>query len=42
MPDDDKKRAAYQALVDRILTGEGKAPAEQRAQAFGNDGLARR
>jgi alkylhydroperoxidase family enzyme len=40
MPDDDKKRAAYQALVDRILTGEGKAPAEQRAQAFGNDGLA--
>jgi hypothetical protein len=40
MPDDDKKRAAYQALVDRILTGERKAPEEQRAQAFGNDGLA--
>jgi alkylhydroperoxidase family enzyme len=39
MPDDDKKRAAYQALVDRILHGEGKASTEQRARAFRNDGL---
>lgn len=39
MPDDDKKRAAHRALVDRVLSGEGRAPAEQRARAFGNDGL---
>lgn len=39
MPDEDEKRAAHQALVDRVLTGEGRAPAEQRAQAFGNAGL---
>ncbi len=39
MPEDDKKRAMHQALVDRILNGEGKASAEQRAHAFGNDGL---
>jgi hypothetical protein len=26
--------------VDRVLTGEGRASAEQRARAFGNDGLA--
>lgn len=36
MPDDDKKHAAHRALVDRVLKGEGKAPAEQRARAFGN------
>jgi hypothetical protein len=35
----DPKRAVHQALVDRILTGDGKAPAEQRAQAFNNEGL---
>jgi alkylhydroperoxidase family enzyme len=39
MADDDKKRAAFRALVDRVLNGEGRAPAEQRAQAFRNDGL---
>lgn len=35
----DEKRAAHRALVDRILKGEGRASAEQRARAFGNDGL---
>jgi hypothetical protein len=40
MADDDSKRAAFQALVDRVLTGAGRASAQQRAQAFGNDGLA--
>ena len=37
---DDKKRAAFRALQDRILNGEGRAPAEQRARAFSNAGLA--
>ncbi|MFQ6395323.1 hypothetical protein ACLMAJ_17875 [Nocardia sp. KC 131] len=36
MPDDDKKRTAHRALVDRILNGEGKTSKEQRARAFGN------
>jgi hypothetical protein len=36
----DKKRAAHLALVDRILNGAGRASADQRAQAFGNEGLA--
>jgi alkylhydroperoxidase/carboxymuconolactone decarboxylase family protein YurZ len=40
VPDEDKKRAAHRALVGRVLNGEGRAPAEQRAHAFGNDGLA--
>jgi len=39
MPDDSKKRAMYQALVDRVLNGEGSAAAEQRARAFSNEGL---
>jgi hypothetical protein len=39
VPDEDKKRAAHQALVDRVLNGEGRASAEQRARAFSNDGL---
>jgi alkylhydroperoxidase family enzyme len=39
VPDEDKKRAAHHALVDRVLNGEGRASAEQRARAFGNDGL---
>jgi hypothetical protein len=39
VPGDDKKRAAHRALVDRILNGDGRASAEQRARAFGNDGL---
>lgn len=36
---DDKKRAAYRGLVDRVLRGEGRASAEERACAFGNEGL---
>ena len=40
MADEDKERAAYRALVDRVLNGDGRASAEQRARAFGNDGLA--
>lgn len=40
MPDEDEKRAAHRALVDRLLHGEGRASPEQRARAFGNDGLA--
>ena len=39
MPDEDKKRAAHRALVDRVLNGEGRASAEQRARAFAGDGL---
>lgn len=39
MPDEDNKRAAYRALADRVLHGEGRAPAQQRARAFGNEGL---
>jgi hypothetical protein len=39
VPDEDKKRAAYQALVDSVLNAEGRASPEQRASAFGNDGL---
>jgi hypothetical protein len=37
--DEDKKRAAHRALVDRVLNGEGRASAEQRACAFSNAGL---
>jgi hypothetical protein len=36
---EDKKRAAFRALRDRILNGEGRASPEQRARAFGNAGL---
>ncbi|MBV9447610.1 MAG: hypothetical protein JO345_17135 [Streptosporangiaceae bacterium] len=36
---EDRKRAAYRALQDRIVTGEGRASPEQRARAFGNAGL---
>jgi hypothetical protein len=39
VPDQDKKRAAHLALVDRVLNGEGRAAAELRAHAFSNDGL---
>jgi alkylhydroperoxidase family enzyme len=39
VPDVDKKRAAHRALVDRVLNGEGRASAEQRAHAFAGDGL---
>jgi hypothetical protein len=37
-PSGGKKRAAFQALQDRILNGEGRASREQRARAFGNAG----
>jgi hypothetical protein len=37
--DEDKKRAAFLALADGVLTGEGQASREQRAGAFGNAGL---
>jgi hypothetical protein len=37
--DEDRKQAAHRALVDRVLNGEGRASAEQRARAFANDGL---
>lgn len=40
MPAEDKKRAAFRALVDRVRTGPGTAALEQRAHAFGNEGLA--
>jgi hypothetical protein len=36
VPDEDRKQAAHRALVDRVLSGEGKASAEQRARAFSN------
>jgi len=36
VPDEDRKQAAHRALVDRVLTGEGTASAEDRARAFGN------
>jgi hypothetical protein len=36
---EDKKRAAYRALEDRILNGEGRASPEQRARAISNAGL---
>ena len=37
----DKKRAAYRALEDRILNGEGRASPDQRAHAFASSGLPR-
>jgi hypothetical protein len=36
----ETKRDAHRSLVDRVLHGEGRAPAGQRAQAFANAGLA--
>lgn len=39
MRTEDSKRAAYRALQDRILNGEGRASLEQRARAFSNAGL---
>ena len=38
---EDTKRAAYRALQDRILNGDGRASRELRARAFGNNGLSR-
>ncbi|WP_037062845.1 hypothetical protein [Pseudonocardia acaciae] len=40
MQDEDSKRAAQRALVDRVRSGDGRASAEQRARAFDNEGLA--
>ena len=36
---EDNKRAAYRALQDRVVDGEGRASPEQRARAFSNVGL---
>jgi hypothetical protein len=36
---EDSKRAAFRALQDRVVQGEGRASPEQRARAFGNEGL---
>jgi hypothetical protein len=40
VPDEDKKRAAHRALVDRILNGAGKTSPGQRARAFSNADIA--
>jgi hypothetical protein len=34
MPTEDNKRAAFEALRDRLLNGAGRASPEQRAEAF--------
>jgi hypothetical protein len=39
MPDEDRKRALHRDLVDRVLNGEGRASAQQRARAFRNEDL---
>ncbi|MEU8306624.1 hypothetical protein AB0C84_24000 [Actinomadura sp. NPDC048955] len=39
MANENRKRAAHRALVDRLLNGKGRASAQQRARAFGNEGL---
>jgi hypothetical protein len=39
MPADEDKRAIHRRLVERLLNGPGRAPADRRAQAFENDGL---
>jgi alkylhydroperoxidase family enzyme len=36
VPDEDKKRAAQLALVDRVLNGAGRSSAELRTRAFSN------
>jgi len=36
MPADEEKRAIHRLLVERVLTGPGRAPADQRARAFNN------
>jgi alkylhydroperoxidase/carboxymuconolactone decarboxylase family protein YurZ len=38
-PGDNKQRAAFRALVDRVRKGAGKASVEQRARAFADEGL---
>jgi hypothetical protein len=39
VPDENSKRATFRALEDRVLNGDGRASPEQRARAFGHDGL---
>jgi len=39
VPDENQKRLAFQALVDRVLTGAGRTSPEQRASAFSNTDL---
>jgi hypothetical protein len=39
VPDENHKWALHRALVDRVVNGEGRASAQQRAQAFRNEGL---
>ncbi len=36
MPAQDEKRSIHQLLVNRILRGPGRAPADQRVSAFDN------
>jgi hypothetical protein len=36
MPADDQKRSIHHLLVNRIVHGPGRAPADQRAHAFDN------
>lgn len=36
MSTEDKKRSIHRLLVNRILQGPGRAPADQRASAFDN------
>jgi hypothetical protein len=36
MPADDQKRSIHEVLVNRILHGPGRAPADQRVRAFDN------
>jgi alkylhydroperoxidase family enzyme len=38
-PPDDKKRSIHRLLVNRILQGPGRAPADQRARAFDDASL---
>jgi alkylhydroperoxidase family enzyme len=37
MPADGQRRSIHEPLVNRILRGPGRAPADQRADAFDND-----
>jgi hypothetical protein len=39
VPDRGTKQDAHRVLVDRVLHGEGRAPAERRAQAFAGEGV---
>lgn len=39
MPAEDKKQSIHRLLVDCVVHGPGKAPAEQRARAFDNTEL---